>query len=657
MGREIAGVERDSNTSGGKEIELSDFEAIAPWFGFPRSNASAAPVDGTPRDRGPVTVQTVPEGRWSNDHVERLLNSTPTDERDTSGLVPVISITEDPEGNRQVTSLRTDAPRFQERLDFRTPPPWNEGAGVALAASNAVQKAHSLGLRHGALQPNDIIVAGSELAVAGMGLSLSGTPEEGLAMAPEVARSGVPTVPGDVYSLGLLLQAGTADDPNTPEEIKQVIADATTEDVGDRIPSALAFSERLSEAGGASMRAYTPMSFANSPLVNGGGMAAAVEAPVAAAATQAAPPTAATATAAESANSTGKILPWIVGAGLAGVVGFGLWAAATGSNSATTAPTTVSTTTVSTATEAPSTTATPTTETPTTETPTTSDGSTATTVPATTSTTTATTTTTLPRPPAVDATPIEDAGLELLHGLEQPPVDAYLDGELLVAGFEPGEIAGPLALDGGDYDLQLFAATDNPPATALDRDDDPIATETVNLSGSPETVVVGSDGADGVQLSTFVDDLSEVGAGEGRISLRNPTDSTILVSLDPQPFMEGQAIERQAVSPGAVFARDLPAGDYRVFVTQENGEELLSTVVSNTEGEVTAGTFLADGSTRLVFQRTGGLGTPPAGIPTGTSGLLPGSNDPVQGLLIAAAGSLGLFALIGRERFRRSEVR
>ena len=129
------------------------------------------------------------------------------------------------------------------------------------------------------------------------------------------------------------------------------------------------------------------------------------------------------------------------------------------------------------------------------------------------------------------------------------------------------------------------------------------------------------------------------------------------ICLDPQPFMDGQAIERQAVSPGAIFARNLPAGDYRLLITEENGADLLSTVVSNTEGEVTAGTFLADGSPRMIFQRIGGLGTPPEGIPTGTSGLLPGSNDPVQGLLIAAAGSLGLFALIGRERFRRSEAR
>lgn len=648
-------MERYSSTSGGTEIELSDFESIPPWFGFVRTNATAAPRLGTPKDRGPVTVQTVPEGRWSSDHVDRLLNTTPTLERDTSGLVPVISIIDDGSGNRQVTSLRTDAPRFQERLDFRTPPPWNEGAGVALAASKAVQKAHSLGLRHGALQPSDVIVAGSELAVAGMGLSLSGSPEEGLPMAPEVARSGVPTVPGDVYSLGLLLKAGTEGDPNTPDEIKQVIADATTEDVGDRIPSALAFSERLTEAGGASMRSYTPMGFMDSPLLTGGAVAAApVSATAAAAATTPSVPAVEAAASAASSGSTGKILPWVVGAGLAGVIGFGLWAAATGGSNDSTAPTTSVATTATTTTvttDAPTTT-----QDPTTTPSTTSGDTTATTTTATTTTTTAPATT-VPEPPVVDATPIEDAGLELVHGLQAPAVDAYLDGELLVAGFEPGEIAGPLALDGGDYELQLFAAADNPTQTALDRDDDPIATDSVSLSGSPETVVVGSDGSDGVALSTFADDLKSVAAGEGRVSLRNPTDSTIVVSLDPEPFMDGQAIERQAVSPGAIFARDLPAGDYRLFITEENGEELLSTALSNTEGEVTAGTFLADGTPRMIFQRTGGLGTPPDGIPTGTSGLLPGSKDPVPGLLIAAAGSLGLFALVGRERLRRSEGR
>ena len=95
----------------------------------------------------------------------------------------------------------------------------------------------------------------------------------------------------------------------------------------------------------------------------------------------------------------------------------------------------------------------------------------------------------------------------------------------------------------------------------------------------------------------------------------------------------------------------------RPWVQPENAspEALLATVLSNPEGEVTSGTFLPNATEQqLILQRIDGVGTPPAGIPTGTGGLLPGSQDPIGGLLIAAAGSVGLLVLVGRERLRRS---
>jgi hypothetical protein len=641
-------MERKNTEGGGVDLEVADLVEIEPWFGYRRADGVAAPRTGTPDDRAPVTVQTVPPGRWSQDHVDRLLLTVPTQDRDTSGLVPIASVTKNLKGETTAVSLRTDAPRFQERLDFRTPPNWNEGAGVALAATLAVEKGHSLGLRHGALQPSDVIVAGSEIAVAGMGLSLGGTPESGLPMAPEVALSGVPTVPGDVYSLGRLLEAGTARDPNTPPEIVAIVADATAEEVGERISTARVLAERLSAAGVGVMRSYAPMGFADSPLF---GAAPAIETAVPPVVAARATSAAVAAQAEASRGVLGRALPWLVGAGLAGVIGIGLWGAATSGNGESATTTTATSPTSSTTTE---TTVDTSTTTASTGTVTTTDtSSTAVTTEPTTTTVPSTTapSTTVPSPPEVPSVPASEAGLEIIHGLSEPSVDAYLNGDLLVGGFAPGEIAGPLSLDSGDYDLQLFSAVENPTVLAADRTDDVLLAQEVQITGEPEALVVASAGAGGVTLFSFPDALGPIAAGEGRFSVRNPSPSTILVTLDP--VTEGASVQRQAIAPGAVLARDLPTGDYQLFITEEDGSPLLASVVSNTEGEVTAATFLRDGSPRLILQRIGGLGTPPTGIPTGASGLLPGSEDPTTGLLVAAAGALGFFALVGRERFVR----
>ncbi|NNE96993.1 MAG: DUF4397 domain-containing protein [Acidimicrobiales bacterium] len=642
---------RDGERRGGIDLELRDEQPVEPWFGFRRSEALASPRTGTPDNSAPVIVQRVPAGRWSSDHMTRLLDTLPNGDtgRDTAGIVPVVSIDENLKGEAVVVSLRTDAPRFQERLDFRSPPTWHEGAGVTLATALTVERAHSLGLRHGALGPKDVIVAGPELAVAGMGLSLAGTPDPQLPMAPEVARSGVPTVAGDVYSLGRLLEVGTAADPDTPEEISAIVADATADDPESRIGSAREFAARLEEVGSGIIRTYTPMTFADSPIFLPDQTSDEDEPDEGAAVVI--PAAMATVTPAVS-DRPGRILPLLVGAGLTAVIGFGLWAAATsGSDDSTAGTTTAPPTTQTTTSQPPSTTERPTTtrQPTTTEQPTTSDPTTSSTTTTTTTTAPPTSVTTLPTPPDVPAVPVDQAGLELVHGLAEARVDAYLNGELLIAGFEPGEIAGPLYLDPSTYDIDLFAAVDSPAPLSVDRTDSPLVSGAVPISGEPESLVVTA-GQDGAGFTTFADDLSTLSPGQGRLAVRNPTDATIEVSIEP--VAEGEALRRQAISPGAVLSRDFPAGDYQVTISGEDGTALLATIISNTEGEATAATYLADG--RLILQRIGGLGSAPNGIPTGTSGLLPGSGDPITGLLVAAAGALGLFTLVGQQRLRRT---
>ncbi len=653
----------DDNTSAqGTPFDLGDAEPTSSWFGFDRSETTALRRGASSPETVPVAVQRVPAGTWSNAHIDRLLNTAPTEARNTDGLVPVTRITGGPGEDLTVVSLRTDAPRFQERLDFRTPPTWNESAGVALGAAEAMEKGHSLGLRHGALQARDVVIDGRELAVAGMGLSLGGTPEPDITIAPEVASSGVPTVPGDVYSLGKLLEAGTTSDSSTPEAIRELIAESTAVDPNERVASAREFADRLRAAGGDALRSYTPMSFADSPLF---AAPTAIAAPVKDSGTV--PAVAPLPSAApEKESNRRRVLPWLIGAALIGLVGIGLWAATSGesdgANGTTTLPTTEPTTAPPTTepTTAPPTTE-PTTAPPTTE-PTTAPPTTQptteppTTQPTTEPPTTETTTTAPPTTsPPVDATPAGQAGLEILHGIPDTPVDAYLDGELLIGGFNPGEVAGPLDLPGGSYEVELFAASDDPAATAEERSDLAIASAALPVTGEPGTLVITPTASGEVQLQSFTDDLSPVAAGEGRLTIRNPGPGVATITV---ASVDGGAPAEVRLAPGESLTTDLPAGDYVVQIADENGNELLTSVVSNVEGSLTSATaILSDqGDAELLLQRISDLGTPPDGIPTGNSGLLPGSDgDGSAGLILAGIGALGLLALVGRQRLRGVE--
>ncbi|MGL4257159.1 MAG: DUF4397 domain-containing protein, partial [Microbacterium sp.] len=55
------------------------------------------------------------------------------------------------------------------------------------------------------------------------------------------------------------------------------------------------------------------------------------------------------------------------------------------------------------------------------------------------------------------------AVLSVLHGIPDTPVDVYVNGELTLDDFAPGDLAGPLDLAAGTYSVALTApdATDD----------------------------------------------------------------------------------------------------------------------------------------------------------------------------------------------------
>jgi hypothetical protein len=63
------------------------------------------------------------------------------------------------------------------------------------------------------------------------------------------------------------------------------------------------------------------------------------------------------------------------------------------------------------------------------------------------------------------ASTADTAQLSVLHGIPDTPVDVYVNGALTLDDFQPGDLAGPLELPAGDYEVAL-TAPDAPDASS-----------------------------------------------------------------------------------------------------------------------------------------------------------------------------------------------
>lgn len=253
--------------------------------------------------------------------------------------------------------------------------------------------------------------------------------------------------------------------------------------------------------------------------------------------------------------------------------------------------------------------------------------------------------------------------LYIVHGLPGAVVDLYLDGDLLVAGAGPGDIAGPVAAAPGPHRLAVLAAADAPPGDLAARTDDPLVDTSFDLAGDTTTALVVHPGGAGRPTATaFVDDRSPTAPGEGRVTIRNVSAAgTLDVVVDGAtvPGLTG-------IEPGGEATVDLEAGDYPTAVAPGGtAEPIADAPLIVRDGQLTvvyavgapdAGTF------ELLVHDVDddGMQTPPAEIAAGDSGLraeaVAGSGDgsgAVPWLAGTAAAALAVGVLSARGRLRR----
>lgn len=237
------------------------------------------------------------------------------------------------------------------------------------------------------------------------------------------------------------------------------------------------------------------------------------------------------------------------------------------------------------------------------------------------------------------------ATVSVLHGVPDLTVDVFANGEELISGFAPGTLTDPLTLPASTYDIAIFPEGEGP-------DGDPaIEASGVEVPAGVNATIVAHLTEDGEPTATvFVNDVSEVAAGEARVTARHTAAAPAVdVRVNETPTFEGLTNPNEAsadVSAGTIQADVVLAGTDDVAL----GPADLN-LAEGTHTIVYAWGSAEDENLDLAVQVIEGLGAAPNGVPAGEAGLVSsGSPAGLWVLALAVAVFTAVVALIARRR-------
>ncbi|MEV0427201.1 DUF4397 domain-containing protein [Micromonospora sp. NPDC050495] len=216
---------------------------------------------------------------------------------------------------------------------------------------------------------------------------------------------------------------------------------------------------------------------------------------------------------------------------------------------------------------------------------------------------------------AAGATPAYAASskVSVVHGIPDTPVDVYVNGKKTLDNFKPGDVAGPLSLPEGDYDIALTK-----PGEALDQAI--LKVDDAKVPGGANISLAAHLSADGKpQITPFVNDVSKVGAGKARLIVRHTAAAPAVdVRAGGQPVFPGLTNPKEAKA-------DIDAGTVKADVVLAGTDTVAIGPADLTLKEGTATIVYAIGSAedknlKLVAQTISGLHSAPGGVPSGTGG-------------------------------------
>jgi hypothetical protein len=240
----------------------------------------------------------------------------------------------------------------------------------------------------------------------------------------------------------------------------------------------------------------------------------------------------------------------------------------------------------------------------------------------------------------------QDTGtVYVVHGIPDTPVDVYVDGERALDDFVPGTNAGPVALPAGTRQVAIF------PADAPDNSGDPLLSASPELpAGANVTLVAHLTEAGEPTVTAFVNDVSEVPAGQARVVVRHTAAAPAVDVL-----AGGSPVVSSLTNPNEQ-ALEVPAGTIPAAVAAAGTTE---PVIGPADLDLQEGTAtfvhaigsLEQNSLDLVVFTVVGLDSAPSGVPSGApSGAPSQSGVPGWLLMTSAAGLLVVGVLLRRLR-------
>lgn len=233
------------------------------------------------------------------------------------------------------------------------------------------------------------------------------------------------------------------------------------------------------------------------------------------------------------------------------------------------------------------------------------------------------------------------AQLSVLHGVPDLVVDVWVNGELTLDDFEPGELAGPLDLDAGTYTVAITASD------AADDSEPAIGPVDLPLEAGMSYTAAAHLAEDGTPTATlFTNDTSATEAGQGRLTVRHVAAAPAVdVLAGDQAVITGLANPDEASLE--LDATTVPAAVAAAGTTDPVIGPADVPVQDGVATIVYAWGSLEDGNLALATQTIEGLHSAPAGVPTG---LVEVQETTSPALYLGLAGVLALGLGVGARR-------
>jgi len=243
------------------------------------------------------------------------------------------------------------------------------------------------------------------------------------------------------------------------------------------------------------------------------------------------------------------------------------------------------------------------------------------------------------------------AELSVFHGIPDLPVDVYVNGELTLDDFMPGDMAGPLELAPDTYSVAITAADATDDSAPL------LGPIDLPLAADMSYTAVAHLMADGTPTATlFTNDISATDSGNGRLTVRH------VAAAPAVDIWANDAVLFSNLSNPDEMMGDVPAATYSAAVSLTGETDLVLGPVDvpikdGVNTIVYAWGSAADSNLAVAVQtvNTASEGAAPSGVQAGTMGFADeGSNTTllwaVSIIAMLGLAGVGTSALVARRR-------